>query len=240
MSDRVSCEEARALAPELSLGNATGEERARVLHHLASCPDCRRFVSELAAVADELLLLAPAHEPPAGFESRVLARLEERKTKGRRLRRFLGIAAVALFAAGAAGGGVLWALRSDREIASRYRQVLALANGEYFNAARLHDVHGAKRGLLFGYQGDTSWLFLTIDGPLDPGTYRAELITRQGEGLLLDASVDLSGAQPSWGTALPGDLHGAAGFRIRDDEGHRVLEARFPGGRSRAPTSPDP
>lgn len=229
MNDRVSCEEARALAPELSLGTATGEERARVLHHLASCPDCRRFVSELAAVADELLLLAPAHEPPAGFESRVLARLEER-TKGRRVRKFLGIAAVALLAAGAAGGGVFWALRSDRETASRYRQVLALANGEYFNAVLLHDIHGAKRGLLFGYQGDTSWLFLTIDRPLDPGTYRAELITSQGRGVLLDDSVDLSSAPQSWGTALPGDLHGAAGFRIRDAEGHRVLEARFPGG----------
>lgn len=230
MSDRVSCEEARALAPELSLGNATGEERARVLHHLASCPDCRRFVSELAAVADELLLLAPAHEPPAGFESRVLARLEERKTKSRRLRRFLGIAAVALFAAGAAGGGVFWALRSDREVASRYRQVLALANGEYFNAARLHDVHGGKRGLLFGYQGDTSWLFLIIDGPLDPGPYRAELVTKDGRGILLDSSIDLSSPRPSWGTALPGELHGTAGFRIRDAEGHRVLEARFRGG----------
>lgn len=230
MSDRVSCEEARALAPELSLGNATGEERARVLHHLASCPDCRRLVSELAAVADELLLLAPAHEPPAGFESRVLARLEERKTKSRRLQRFLGIAAVALFAAGAAGGGVFWALRSDREVASGYRQVLALANGEYFNAAPLHDVHGGKRGLLFGYQGDTSWLFLIIDGPLDPGPYRAELVTKDGRGILLDSSIDLSSPRPSWGTALPGELHGTAGFRIRDAEGHRVLEARFRGG----------
>lgn len=230
MSDRVSCEEARALAPELSLGNATGEERARVLHHLASCPDCRRLVSELAAVADELLLLAPAHEPPAGFESRVLARLEERKTKSRRLQRFLGIAAVALFAAGAAGGGVFWALRSDREVASGYRQVLALANGEYFNAARLHDVHGGKRGLLFGYEGDTSWLFLIIDGPLDPGPYRAELVTKEGRGILLDSSIDLSSPRPSWGTALPGELHGTAGFRIRDAEGHRVLEARFRGG----------
>jgi hypothetical protein len=202
-----------------------------VLHHLASCPDCRRLVSELSAVADELLLLAPAHEPPAGFESRILARLGERgKTRGRKLRKVLGIAAIALLAGGIAGGGVFWNLRADRDIASRYRQVLALANGEYFGAVLLHDVHGARRGLLFGYQGDTSWLFLTIDGPLDSRNYRAELITKEGGGILLDASVDLSAPRPSWGTALPGDLHGAAGFRIRDDEGHRVLEARFPGG----------
>jgi hypothetical protein len=227
MSDRLSCEEARALAPELSLGSATGEERARVLHHLASCPDCRRLVSELSAVADELLLLAPAHEPPAGFESRVLARLSERKTRNGKLRRFIGIAAVALLAAGGAGGGVLWALNSDREIASRYREVLAVANGEYFSAAVLRDVQGGRRGVVFGYQGDTSWLFLTLHAPLDPGKYRAELVTGPGYSLLLDSTVDLSGDRPSWGIVLSEDLHGAAGVRIRDEEGNRVLDARF-------------
>jgi hypothetical protein len=229
MSEQLSCEEARALAPELSLGSATGEERARVLRHLASCPDCRRLVSELSAVADELLLLAPAHEPPAGFESRVLARLSEGGMKGRRLRRFLGLAAVAVLAAGVAGGGVFWAGTSDRETAGRYRAVLGLANGEYFSAAPLHDLHGARRGLLFGYQGETSWLFVNVDGAIDPGTYRVEFMTRGGELVLLDSSVELSGPRPSWGAALSGDLHGVAGVRISDADGTRVLEATFPG-----------
>jgi hypothetical protein len=229
MSERLSCEEARALAPELSLGSATGEERARVLHHLASCPDCRRLVSELSAVADELLLLAPAHEPPAGFESRVLGRLSEGKTRARRLRRFLGIAAVAVMAAAISGGGVFWAGRSDREVAARYQEVLALANGEYFSAAQLHDAHGTQRGLVFGYQGDTSWLFVSIHAPMEAGTYRVESMTRQGGVVLLDSSVELSGSRPSWGTALPGDLHGVSGIRISDEEGQRVLEGRFPG-----------
>jgi hypothetical protein len=229
MSERLSCEEARALAPELSLGSATGEERARVLLHLASCPDCRRLVSELSAVADELLLLAPAHEPPAGFESRVLARLSEGKTRGRRLRRFLGIAAVAVLAAAISGGGVFWAGRSDREVAARYQGVLALANGEYFSAAHLRDIHGTRRGLLFGYQGDRSWLFVSMHEPMDPGTYRVESVNTGGGVVLLASSVELSGLRPSWGTALPGDLHGVSGIRIRDEEGNRVLEARFPG-----------
>lgn len=227
MSDRLSCEEARALAPELSLGIATGEERARVLHHLASCPDCRRLVSELSAVADELLLLAPAHEPPAGFESRVLTRLSERQARGGKLRRIFGIAAVAFLAAGAAGGGVFWALRSDREIASRYQEILSLADGEYFSAAVLRDVHGGRQGLVFGYQGDTSWLFMTLQAPLDPGSYRVELITGPGYKLLVDSSVDLSGTRASWGTVLGRDLHGTTAVRISDEEGNRVLEASF-------------
>jgi Putative zinc-finger len=228
MSERLSCEEARALAPELSLGSATGEERARVLHHLAACPDCRRLVSELSAVADELLLLAPAHEPPAGFESRVLARLDEGRNRGRRLRRLLGIAALAVLAAGVAGGGVFWAGSSDRETAGWYREVLALANGEYISAAELHDVDGERRGLVFGYQGDTSWLLVNLEEPIDPGTYRVDLMTGGGGIALLDASVELAGPRPSWGATLPRDLHGVTGIRISDEQGHRVLEARFP------------
>lgn len=227
MSDGLSCEEARALAPEFSLGSATGEERARVLHHLASCPDCRRFVSELAATADELLLLAPAAEPPAGFESRVLARLNDRKRPGRWVRRSLGIAAVALLAGGAAGGGVLWALRSDREIASHYRSVLALANGEYFGAVPLLDADSVRRGLVFHYGGAHSWLFVTIEGPIEAGTYRAELLTKQGEPVVLDAAVNLSGETPSWGISIR-HLKNAAGIRFLDATGQQALVARFP------------
>jgi Putative zinc-finger len=228
MSERLSCEQARALAPELSLGSTTGEERARVLQHLASCPDCRRLVSELSAVADELLLLAPAHEPPAGFESRVLARLNEGKVRGRRLRRLFGIAAAAVLAAALSGGVVFWAGGSDRETAGRYEAVLALADGEYLSAARLHDIHGNQRGLLFGYEGDTPWLFVNIDGPIEPGTYRVEFMTEEGALVVLDSSAEFSGPRPVWGAVLPRDLHGVAGLRISDEDGNPVLEARFP------------
>jgi hypothetical protein len=68
----MTCEEIRHLAPEIALGIADGEERAEALRHLSTCPDCQRVVDQLSEVADELLVLAPAQEPPAGFESRVL------------------------------------------------------------------------------------------------------------------------------------------------------------------------
>ena len=46
------CDEIRELAAELALGIADGEDRARVLEHLADCADCRREVEGLSAVAD--------------------------------------------------------------------------------------------------------------------------------------------------------------------------------------------
>jgi anti-sigma-K factor RskA len=74
----MRCEEILDLAPEIALGIADGEERADALRHLATCAECRRVVEQLSQVADELLVLAPAQEPPAGFESRVLEAIGRR------------------------------------------------------------------------------------------------------------------------------------------------------------------
>jgi len=73
MTAEMGCEQVRELAPELALGIAEGEERDAALRHLTGCSGCRQLVSELSSVGDELLQLAPAHDPPAGFQSRILA-----------------------------------------------------------------------------------------------------------------------------------------------------------------------
>src|SRR5436309_3384041 len=70
-----TCEQTRELLPELALGILGGEDRARALDHLAGCADCSNELASLARSADGLLTLAPQHEPPAGFEDRVLMRL---------------------------------------------------------------------------------------------------------------------------------------------------------------------
>jgi anti-sigma factor RsiW len=76
MSDELTCAAARELAPDLALGLLPGAERARLLAHLAGCASCDALVAELADVADSLLLLAPGADPPPGFESAVLARID--------------------------------------------------------------------------------------------------------------------------------------------------------------------
>jgi hypothetical protein len=69
-------------------------------------------VQELAEAVDGLLALAPEAEPPAGFESAVLARIDDERDVvdvGRRRpgRALLAVAAVALLLAGLAAGFVL-------------------------------------------------------------------------------------------------------------------------------------
>src|SRR3954454_15520170 len=130
----MTCEQTRNLASELALGIADGAERAAALEHLAGCAECRRAVAELSEVTDELLLRAPEREPPVGFESRVLARLQPPPTTARRRRRrrlsraVLALAPAAL-AAVLATVVVLGATSDDRRLAGEYRAALAAAHG---------------------------------------------------------------------------------------------------------------
>ena len=73
MNGEMSCEQVRELAPELAIGIADGQQRDAALRHAAACPDCRRLISELSSVVDDVLLLGPSHEPPPGFAARTMA-----------------------------------------------------------------------------------------------------------------------------------------------------------------------
>ena len=75
MSADVRCDQVRELAAELALDIADGQGRGLALRHLDRCVACRAYVAELSSVTDDLLLLAPEHEPPDGFRERVLARI---------------------------------------------------------------------------------------------------------------------------------------------------------------------
>jgi hypothetical protein len=106
----VTCDELRAIAADVALDDVTGAERAAALTHLAECERCRALVASLAGAADSLLLLAPTVEPPPGFESRVLARIESARppiVRGRvRARGPIVLAAAAALVAAVAGGVV--------------------------------------------------------------------------------------------------------------------------------------
>src|SRR4051812_17770341 len=152
----MSCEHTRALTAELALGIADGADRAQALRHLAECANCRRELEQLSAVADELLMLAPERQPAAGFESRVLARLEPAAPRSRRagrLRRVLAPVAAAAAAAAAAAGIVLHTTSDDRHLAAHFRATLSAAHGRSFEAVRLFAPGRVRAGVVYGYRG---------------------------------------------------------------------------------------
>src|SRR5580765_6515368 len=127
MNGEMSCEQFRELAPELAIEIADGQERDTALRHAATCPSCRQLVSELSTVVDDLLLLAPSHEPPPGFASRVVARISPPTPRrraarpaarpvpeGRRWLRRLAVAASIVAALAVGAGAVYQSTASDR------------------------------------------------------------------------------------------------------------------------------
>jgi hypothetical protein len=224
MSTESGCAEVRELIPELAIGIASGEDRARALQHLARCPECRRELEQMSEVADELLLLAPDREPPIGFETRVLSGLSF--TKRRRWRGVALAAAAALVLAAVAGGVVYRSSSDDRVLAAEYREVLRRFDGRYFQTATLHGSPGEGEGQVFGYQGTPSWIFVLIPPQDETRTYGITLETRGGGHLDL-GRVEVGPEGGSWGKAIPVDLGEAAGLWLEDSDGH-ALEARFP------------
>jgi anti-sigma factor RsiW len=105
----IGCEEIRLVAPEAALELLDGAARAEVLTHVADCTPCRAELAELSNTADALLVVAPAVEPPAGFDGRVLARIgAERTVEVPRFRRWLvPVAAAAALVLGVFVGGAV-------------------------------------------------------------------------------------------------------------------------------------
>ncbi len=223
----MSCEQTRELAAELALGIADGEQRARALRHLAECPDCRRAVEELTGVTDELLLLAPEREPSAGFESRVLARMAPaRPRRSRRHLRVLAPIAAATAAALAAVAIVLGATSDDRKLAAHYRETLAVAHGSSFEAARLRAPGGVRAGVVYGYRGAPSWIFVAVYRPYRSKLYKVELVTTAGRREPVP-SLRLDPSTGSAGQTIPIDLERVSAVRLIGSTPGDILEAEL-------------
>lgn len=242
MGREMNCEQVTELAPELALGVADGHEREAALRHLGGCPTCRRLVSELSSVTDELLLLAPEHGAPPGLESRVLRAIERgdgRRASRRRPRSIghrwgavrrpwrLGLAAASLVLAIAIGAGAMFATTvGDRRVADEYRALLGVGQGSFFAASPLRS--GVREvGTAWGYQGDPSWVFVSLRSPVGgSGWYRVWLVTSDGRQIAL-GRAELGLGHASWGRNLPVDLAAARELRLEPEAGGRELVAAF-------------
>ena len=218
------CSHLRETVAELAVGALGGGERARAVAHLSECPSCRQEAAELTRVADDLLLLAPETEPPPGFESRVLARLEEhRRVRRPRVRMMAAAAAVILVAT--VGGGVAARVMAPDDGPPPVRTALALsASGR-----------STCRVVVSG--GDPASLVMTIDGT--PGTsweYLVEAQPAEGKAIPL-GRFSLSDGRGMFTATLGIDGADLRSVRVFNTEGELLYEA-FPSAAS-VPSAPD-
>jgi hypothetical protein len=228
------CAQFRELAPELALGIADGEQRAMALEHLAGCAECRAHLESLAAVADELLLLAPPEEPPLGFEDRVAERLAPKPAPPRRRRRFALAFAAAAGVAAIAAGSVWMATASDRDLASSYREALARVDGNYFATGALEAPGGREAGDVYAYDGEHSWVYVIASPPdtypdggvkLAPGRYAIRLVGDSGRTVRMGTMEIGRDGQGTGGGELPAGLGDLDELQLVDSQGHDVAAA---------------
>jgi hypothetical protein len=221
----LSCARLHEMGAEIALGIADGADRAWALEHLAECPDCRERIERLSTLADELLMLSPVAEPPAGFEAKVAGGIDAPRRRPW-LRRRLALPAVAMAAAACAAAAVWFALSDDRELADSYRDTLAVAHGQYFDAAELELPGGKPVGYVYGYQGRTSWVLAVVYDGVANGSYELEGVTAEGEKLPL-STIEIAGGQGSIGRATPVDYEQLAEVRLLDGAGREVAESQL-------------
>jgi hypothetical protein len=192
---------------EVALGSLTGMSRVAVLAHLEGCPRCAAEVEQLSAAADQLLFLAPAAEPPVGFEAGVFARLGLHPSVTARRRwasgpagwggrwKLVGAAAIVLgaFAVGA------WLGPSLRSSPGGYDASPSGPVGPASGAVQVDALWSGHRnvGQVMVYPGNPTWLFMYMDDPSWQGTLRCEVSVDQGRTLTL-GHFWLSGGKGAW------------------------------------------
>ena len=200
----ATCDDVRELAPELALGIAAGEQRARALVHIASCTDCRTLVEELSRAADSLLLLAPPKEPPIGFEAHAVDRVHGLRP-GRRLKIVAAVAAIILVAVGGTFAIMTAATRRDRDLAERYLDIIE-RQGELV-AASLRTVDGGPAGQVFAYSGPANWVFIVVDAASGSGMHDVVFIPKSSAAVTV-GRIRLVDGRGSWGSTT--------GLNVRD------------------------
>jgi hypothetical protein len=215
-----TCEQTRELLPELALGILGGEDRARALEHLTSCADCSSELTALSQVADGMLTLAPQHEPPAGFEDRVLSRLRKERPR-HRARRVTALAVAAALVAFVGAGAVWMGTSNDRKLAGYYQAVLRVQHGKEFAAAALETPDHIGGSEVFTYEGSPSWLFVVVHAPISDGIYNIEG-TIDGSSVHLGA-VRVRHGTGDWGGTTTAKMSVVTEIRILDAAGQVVL-----------------
>jgi hypothetical protein len=240
----LTCEEFEDLSAELALGVLEGRERAEALDHVAHCDHCRAELLALGVVADRLVELTPSAEPPAGFETRVMARLTPSASDTTATSR----ASVTPSTIGPSMLGAATARRQARPAVLRGALAAALAVAIGLGgwaighqgsaapataAAGLHPrvasfVAGRHTvGLVVAYGGSNPWVAMSVvDSGLGNRVVTCELVERDGATPAV-GSYALAAGYGYWGAAIPVAPAAISGVRLVDAAGVTVAAATF-------------
>ena len=219
---RIDCAQLLDAAPELALGILPGDERAAALAHLDECPTCQQQIGSLVGLTDQLLLLTPPVEPPAGFEQRVLASLADppsdvRPSRARRRATRATVAALALAACLVVALAAGWSSRTTPSA---------------LDAEKMRTSTGTVVGEVLVHRGRPAVLFMSLPGWAaqvttygEPGaTYTLRIERRDAPARVLPVSMS---ANASWATTLDFDPTTITSVAMVDGQGRVWCSAQF-------------
>ena len=190
----VPCAGLAATEAEVALGIANARARAAALAHAERCPACRHRLSALAEVAAGLAELAPPAQPPAGFESRVLASVQPARPPVRRSwagRRWAAAAAVVALALLVAAGGWWLGRSGGPRPAPPGRAVTAELGGT-------HGTHGE----VVLVPGADPWLSMAVRTTLGDAVLRCQVVEAGGRRVTVGSFRAVDG-YGYWAAPLP-------------------------------------
>lgn len=191
----LTCDQFRQTSAELALGVSSAEERATALVHLQGCASCRSELRELSEIADALTALTPPAEPPAGFESRVVASLGQATRPARWKRWAPRRAVVALAAAAAVVAGV-----GGWFAANQSPSAPAVASDKIMTGSLTSG--GKTVGEMIVTTGDEGWMAMWVHVGTSDETVTCELRLRTGTFVTV-GTFALSNGYGYWAAPLP-------------------------------------
>jgi hypothetical protein len=220
----ISCESCRALAAELALGIASGDERAAALRHLTTCAACRDEVRTLTETADQLLLAAREVEPSAGFDQRVVASFGPQPARHwSRGARWTAVAAATLVAL-SIGALIGWLVSRPDPAEQQMAEAVEQMDGRSIRVATLGPAEEDSRVVV--YDGDPSWLLVTVAGGVEDGEY--EIVCEyEGGWSRSPGSVAVRDGRGAWAATIPRTLSDLDGVRLRGGDGQWAADASF-------------
>lgn len=193
--------------------------------HVAVCSACRAALEDHLRQADALLGVAPAAEPPVGFESRVLASLDPPL---RRRPRSLGISKVK---AGSAVGALVilagllgFSLGHETTLGSPPAKVGSSSPRPLASAALVSNERST--GEIYVYGGTPQWMFMSLRGSTYSGYVMCEVRT-SGGGVIDLGRFWITSGRGSWGAAMPVAWRQIVGARLIEPDGATLATATF-------------
>jgi anti-sigma-K factor RskA len=201
------------LLPAHALGSLSPEEAARVEEHLPGCPECRQQLAAWREVTAALAFGVEQLTPPEGLETRLMARLEERRPSRKaplifRFQRPVLAAVASVLIAVLAAGNVALCVRQSQPHSSVTSSLITVF------LTGTQDAHDAYGTVVIDRDDNHGIMAVRGLQPLDPSHAYQLWLVRSGErrsGGVFSVNADGYG---SLQITVPSDFRGFTSFGI--------------------------